>query len=52
MVKLYYRDANKVFRAVEGIDISRESKFLYVRKSVYTQTRADGYDYMFQVKQK
>ena len=37
-IKLYYRDENKVMRAVEGGKYSRDGRLILVDQSVYTLT--------------
>jgi len=52
LLKLYYRDSNKVMRALPGIEYAPNTKSIFIHRSVYTQTRKDDWDYLFQVKKK
>ena len=51
-LKVYYRDENKVFRAIEGVRYSQ--RLLFIDKSVYTKAGFMAYldsdiDYVFEV---
>lgn len=50
LLKMYIRDENKVFRAVEGIDYGK--KLIFLDKSVYTLSSIDDDDFLIiEVKQ-
>ena len=50
IVKLYYRDTNKVFRAIDGIEAS--SNLIFIDTSVYTIASHLGDDSMIVLKKK